>query len=261
MNTVDLSYWGLAVGLLLMLLPLYYLYKYKTGLVKATVIGTLRMLLQLFLFGFYMKYIFLIDNPFVNVLWVMVMVAVASETAVTRSQVRRGALYIPLFLGFSFTALLIGFYFLIFVIGLGRDVFTARYFIPVMGILLGNMLSVNVISLNTFFSGLGRERQLYYYLLANGATVAEARAPFVKEALVKAFTPCIANMAVMGLVALPGTMIGQILGGSAPDVAIKYQIMIAVITFSASMLSVMLTLRLSSGKIFDSWGRIKDISK
>ena len=102
---------------------------------------------------------------------------------------------------------------------------------------------------------------MYYYLLANGATVAEARAPFVKEALVKAFTPCIANMAVMGLVALPGTMIGQILGGSAPDVAIKYQIMIAVITFSASMLSVMLTLWLSSGKIFDSWGRIKDISK
>ena len=37
---------------------------------------------------------------------------------------------------------------------------------------------------------------------------------------------------------LPGTMIGQILGGSSPNVAIKYQMMIMVITFTASMLDV-----------------------
>ena len=36
-------------------------------------------------------------------------------------------------------------------------------------------------------------------------------------------------MAVTGLVALPGTMIGQILGGSSPHVAIKYQIMICLL--------------------------------
>ena len=43
----------------------------------------------------------------------------------------------------------------------------------------------------------------------------EAIAPFVRQALIKAFSPGIANMAVTGLVALPGTMIGQILGGSS----------------------------------------------
>ena len=54
----------------------------------------------------------------------------------------------------------------------------------------------------------------------------EALIPFVRQAIAKSFSPTIANMAVMGLVSLPGTMIGQILGGSSPDVAIKYQIMI-----------------------------------
>ena len=103
-----------------------------------------------------------------------------------------------------------------------------------------------------------REKNSYYYLLGNGATTDEATAPFVKQALIRAFSPAIANMAVMGLVALPGTMIGQILGGSTPDVAIKYQMMIIVITISASMISLMLTLNLSKRITFDDMGRINN---
>lgn len=75
--------------------------------------------------------------------------------------------------------------------------------------------------MNTYYSGLKREQQLYRYLLGNGATRQEAQAPFIKQAIIKSFSPLIANIAVMGLVALPGTMIGQILGGSSPNVAIK----------------------------------------
>ena len=90
-----------------------------------------------------------------------------------------------------------------------------------MGILMGNMLGVNVLTLSTFYTGINREQPTYYYLLASGATRFEAWLPFMREAVQKSFTPCIANMAVMGIVALPGTMIGQILGGSAPDVAAK----------------------------------------
>ena len=71
------------------------------------------------------------------------------------------------------------------------------------------MLGVNVIGLNTYYAGLRREQQLYYFLLGNGATRNEAIAPFVRQALIKAFSPGIANMAVTGLVALPGTMIGR----------------------------------------------------
>ena len=81
----------------------------------------------------------------------------------------------------------------------------------------------------------------------------------MREAIVKSFSPLIANIAVMGLVALPGTMIGQILGGSTPNVAIKYQMMIMVITFAASMLSLMITLSLSSRKSFDAYGKLLPI--
>ena len=137
-----------------------------------------------------------------------------------------------------------------------ENVFSARYFIPIFGILMGNMLSSNVIALNTYYSGLKREQQLYRYLLGNGATKAEAQAPFIRQAIIKSFSPLIANISVMGLVAFPGTMIGQILGGSSPNVAIKYQMMIMVITFTASMLSLMITISLASRKSFDAYGKL-----
>ena len=63
----------------------------------------------------------------------------------------------------------------------------------------------------------------------------------------------------MGLVAFPGTMIGQILGGSSPNVAIKYQMMIMVITFTASMLSLMITISLASRKSFDAYGKLREV--
>ena len=111
-------------------------------------------------------------------------------------------------------------------------------------------------AINTYYSGLKREQQLYRYLLGNGATRAEAQAPFIRQAIIKSFSPLIANISVMGLVAFPGTMIGQILGGSSPNVAIKYQMMIMVITFTASMLSLMITISLASRKSFDAYGKL-----
>ena len=97
--------------------------------------------------------------------------------------------------------------------------------------------------------------------MGNGATRQEAQAPFIKQAIIKSFSPLIANIAVMGLVALPGTMIGQILGGSSPNVAIKYHMMIMVITFTASMLSLMITISLASRRSFDAYGKLLEVSK
>ena len=260
METIDISYVSLLVGLLLLLIPIYYIWRYETKLVKAICVGAVRMVVQMLFIGVYLRYLFEWDNPIVNLLWVCVMVYIAAETALSRTKVRRGVLMMPLIVGFIVASMLIGLYFLGVVLGLD-NVFDAQYFIPIMGILLGNMLTVNVIAVGTFYSTLQREQNLYYYLLGNGASRSDALQPFVRQAIVKSFSPTIANMAVMGLVSLPGTMIGQILGGSTPDVAIKYQIMIVVITMSASMLSLIMAIGLSSKRAFDGYGRLKNVMK
>jgi putative ABC transport system permease protein len=258
MATIDISYLYLGIGLLLLLLPIYYLWRYETGLLKGFCIGAVRMIVQMLFIGVYLRYLFEWNNPWINCLWVLIMVIIASETAVTRTRVRRGVLTLPLIVGFVMASVLVGLYFLGVVLQL-NNIFSAQYFIPIMGILLGNMLTVNVIAVGTFYSTLQREENLYYFLLGNGASQNEALAPFIRQAISKSFSPTIANMAVMGLVSLPGTMIGQILGGSTPEVAIKYQIMIVVITMSASMLSLMIAIRLSVKRAFDGYGRMKKV--
>ena len=252
---MDISYLSLAIGLLLLLIPLFFLWKLQTGLVRATLVAAVRMIVQLFLVAIYLRYLFEWDNPWLNTLWVIIMAVIATHTLGERTRLPRRIVALPAFASFFVAALLVGFYFLCFVLRLDHP-FTARYFIPIMGILMGNMLGVNVLTLSTFYSNIEREQATYYYLLGNGATRFEAWLPFMREAVIKSFTPCIANMAVMGIVALPGTMIGQILGGSAPDVAVKYQMMIVIITMSASMLSLILALWLSSRRAFDAFGRL-----
>ena len=258
----DISYIGLGIGLLLVVVPIFWFWRYKTGLVRSTLIATVRMIVQLLLIGLYLKYLFIYNIWWVNCLWAVVMTLVATGTALSRTHLKRRYLGMPLFVAFLTSSLIVGVYFLGLVLGLGftlSSLFTARYFIPIFGILLGNMLGVNVLALNTYYDGLRRENQMYLYMIGNGATKAEATAPFIGKAIVTAFNPCIANMAVMGLVAMPGTMIGQILGGSDPTVAIKFQMMIIVITLVGSMLSLIITISLSQGRCFDGWGRLKKI--
>ena len=258
MGTVDLTYMGLGLGMLMMLVPFYFFWRFKTGLLSAAVLSTVRMTIQLLLIGVYLRFLFRWDNAWVNVLWMAAMAVIASHTAVSRTVLRRKVLFVPVFVGLLVTVLLVSLYFLGVVMGIG-DVFAARYFIPVVGVLFGNMLTVNVMALNVYYGDLQREQQMYYYLLGNGATRFEAVLPFLRSAVTKSFSPCIANMAVLGIVSFPGTMIGQILGGSMPEVAIKYQLMISVITVVASMLSLVVTIALSMRRTFDEFGRLRPI--
>ncbi len=48
----------------------------------------------------------------------------------------------------------------------------------------------------------------------------------IRQALRSALMPIVNSMSATGIVALPGMMTGQILGGVAPEDAVKYQILI-----------------------------------
>lgn len=89
MGTIDIDYGSLGIGLLLMLIPVYFLWHFKTGLLKPVLIGTVRMIIQLFLIGAYLRFLFEWNNPFINFLWVIIMVGVAAETALTRTRLKR----------------------------------------------------------------------------------------------------------------------------------------------------------------------------
>ena len=201
----DISWWDLAIGYLLIIIPVLIFKYYQTGMIKATLIAIVRMTVQLFLVGLYLQYIFDLNNAWINIAWVLVMIVIASFTVIKRSGLNRKLFQIPILLAMLASVFLIDLYFLGVVVKLDY-LFEARYFIPITGMLIGNCLSNNIVALSTFYKNLDRDQTQYRYAIANGATRSEALRGFIAEALRKSLNPTIATTAVVGLISLPGMM-------------------------------------------------------
>ena|SRR5699024_3091868 len=252
MEIIDLSWWQLGLSFLILLLPAYILWKYRTGLNKKLLTASLRMVLQLLFVGYYLEYLFEYDNPWINTAWIIVMVAVADFATIDRSDLRRRwSLLVPIFFSTFLGIIVIDLFFLQAVIQL-PTLLMAQYTIPITGMVLGNCLRSNVIGINAFYYSLSDHKERYQFYLACGASRNEALQPFISEALQKSANPTLASMATIGLVSLPGMMTGQILSGSSPLIAIKYQIMIMVAIFSGTILSVYLGLIFTNKMVFES---------
>ncbi|MGZ8152837.1 MAG: ABC transporter permease, partial [Methylovulum sp.] len=126
------------------------------------------------------------------------------------------------------------------------------------GMILGNCLQGNVIALERFYSVLRKNEQEYLTFLQLGATRWEAVRPYYSEAIKAALSPTIAGMSTMGLVSLPGMMTGQILGGSEPWLAVKYQIAIMICIFTSTTIACVLNLKLSLRNAFNAYDVLKD---
>lgn len=251
---------GLLACLLLLLLPLYAFWRFRVQRLRSTLIAVARMAVQLLVVGFYMDYLFEWNSWFINIVWLALMVCVSLLLVPSFVKLKFRVVVIPMAVSLFTTALIAGLLLLVVVLRLDNP-FDARYFIPIMGMLLGVMVVVNAYGMVKFYESLRRDYSLYEYLLGNGATRMEAVAPFVRISLTSVSSWLIKVMAFMGLFFLPDALTGQILGGVMPNMAVKCEIAITVVTFSASVVSLVLSLLLSVKKSFDCHSRLKDISR
>lgn len=250
MEIIDLSWLQIGIGFLILVLPAYILWKYRTGLNKKLLTASIRMVLQLLFVGYYLEYLFEYDNPWINAAWIFIMVVVADVATVDRSDLRQKAkVLIPIFGATFFGIIVIDLFFLEAVIQLPKFL-AAQYTIPITGMVLGNCLRSNVIGINAFYYSLDEHKERYQFFLSCGAKRTEALEPFISEALQRSANPTLASMATIGLVSLPGMMTGQILSGSSPLIAIKYQIMIMVAIFAGTILSVFLGIIFTNRFVF-----------
>lgn len=258
MGAIKISYLSLFFYLLLLVIPVAILVYLKLKMVRSLLISMGRMIIQLAFVGVYLGYIFQLNNPFVNTLWILIMMVVANQQILRRSGLKFKIFFLYTFPSYVIT---IGFSFVTFLIVFDMGTFfSARYLIPIGGMVMGNMLRGNIVSLDRFYDSLSRREEEYIYYISLGASRREALLPFISEALKSALSPYLATVATMGLVALPGMMTGQILGGASPAVAIQYQMMIMIAIFVASSISTFLGILFSIVPSIDACGRIrKDI--
>ncbi|KAJ3132639.1 hypothetical protein HK100_005154 [Physocladia obscura] len=116
--------------------------------------------------------------------------------------------------------------------------FSARQYIPILGMLLGNSLSTIALGLNSCLTQLENHKDRIEMDLSFGASRWEAIDPIARAAIQVALLPTITQMSVMGLISIPGMMTGQILGGANIDDAVRYQQIILFMITAASSLAV-----------------------
>ena len=260
MEAENINYWNLALGYLLLLIPIAVFLYYKVGLIRQTLIAMLRMTIQLLLLGVYLEVIFTINNPWINTLWILIMIIVTAYTVSARSGLSKKLFFTPVFLALLLSIILVDTFMIVAVLQLPNP-FDARYIIPLTGMLIGNSLSNTIVGMNSFYYKLQEQQTTYRFSLAAGASRREALSLFKRTAIQKAMNPTIATMSVMGLVSLPGMMTGQILGGSNPAVAIKYQILIMLTIFVSSLITLVLAMNFSSRFVFDEFDNLKKFEK
>lgn len=221
----------------------------KLHLNKDLFVSLLRMILQLSLVGIYLKYIFQWNNPFINTAYLIIMIFIASIHSIQSSKLKLRVFIIPILLSVALPQLIVIFIFNILVGGLNR-VLDANLIIPVGGMLLGNCLNGIIIAINSFYQGITKDEKKYNYTLTLGASHFQAILPYLRHSMELSIKPSLASMATTGLVTLPGMMTGQILAGSLPLTAVKYQAAIIISILTAKYFSSILSLILSLKKGF-----------
>ena len=246
----------LALGYLMLLVPLGIMLYTGLPLLRRTGIAALRMTVQLLFVGFYLQVVFERNHPGLNLLWMLVMILVADASILSSCQLRLRTFALPLFVAILAGTALPALFFTRLLLRLD-DPLTAQYFIPVGGMILGNCLRADIIGLHSFYTALRERETRYHTRLAHGATAREALAPFTREALRAALAPTLATMSTIGLVSLPGMMTGVILAGANPMHAIHYQIAIMIAIFSGTSLTVFLGITLSRRHALDAYGLLR----
>ncbi|GAA4898878.1 ABC transporter permease [Ferrimonas pelagia] len=255
-SIIEISGWQLAAFMTVILIPLAINAHFRLALGRDMLIAVARMTVQLLLVGLYLQFVFERDSALLNTLWLIVMIFVGASSILSSAKIPQRHLY-PAVLG----GLLIGLLpiLALLLLGLLRPVplYNAQYLIPLAGMLLGNSLSGNIIALQRLFGGLTDRFELYQGALALGATPSYAARPFVQHAMQQAQAPILATMTATGLVTLPGMMTGQILSGSDPMIAVKYQLVIMLAIFAMLSLSVTACLLLTVRMVLAADGRIR----
>ncbi|MGF1757745.1 ABC transporter permease [Photobacterium sagamiensis] len=252
-NAIEISNVALAGFYLLLLIPLFLFHRWQLGLTRTLIEAVLRMTLQLAVVGIYLQTLFDWQNPGLNVLWLTVMVLIAGFSICRRAEMNVRKVLPAVLLG-HVVALVVVLPAMLAGAIQAEPWWQAQYMIPVAGMLLGNCLTANVLALERWYSSLREKQNEYQFYLALGAP--NPGQPFIKTAVKAALAPQLATMATLGIVSLPGMMTGQILGGTEPILAVKYQLVIMVAIFIAGILSVTTCLAFVSRFAFNRYGQL-----
>jgi len=201
--------------------------------------ANIRMVLQLFLVGYFLTYVFETKKPLVIILLIVVMIGVSAWIALRSLEEKDIKSYFMFFISIGVPGLILLGLITQFVLQMQKW-FEPSLVVPIAGMIFANSMNTVSLAAERFESEIKRDKDYF-----------NAR----RLALDVSLIPQINSLFAVGLVALPGMMTGQILSGVDPVIAVRYQIMVMWMTFGSGGLTavmyLLLRVRLIKKKLID----------
>jgi putative ABC transport system permease protein len=141
---------------------------------------------------------------------------------------------------------------------IGTDPWYApQYAIPLLGMVLGNTMNGISLGLDRLTQDAAQRRPIIEARLALGQDWQRAISDSRREAMRVGMIPIINAMSAAGIVSLPGMMTGQILAGTPPVEAVKYQILVMFLIAGGTGFGTMVAVSLAARRLFDERQRLR----
>jgi len=218
--STDPSYLGLAASGVLVAVAVGISMWRHLGLERSILWASLRALVQLLVIGAALGLVIDPGQPIAfSWIWVAVMVGFAAWTTQRRASEVPGVLPLALMAYGASCLVSLGVLF-----GLSVFPVEGRTVVPLGGMVIGNSLAATVLVGRRIVGELADHRDEVEARLALGMTSAQAAHPFLRSAARTALTPQIETTKAVGVVFLPGAMVGLILAGTDPVEAVRVQV-------------------------------------
>jgi putative ABC transport system permease protein len=258
-HPVDIAWLDLVAAAALILIAVALSAYQRLALEKQIVFGALRATVQLIAVGYVLVWVFRTNRWWVVLGVLLLMLAVATVTAARRQgkTARDRAAVFPI----AGVAILAGaaltLMYVTTVIVHVRPWYSPRYLIPLFGMILANVMNAAALALERLQSEMESRRGEVEALLALGATPGQAAAEPMRRATVAAMIPAVNALAVVGVVSLPGMMTGQILAGTDPTLAVRYQLVVMFMLTAANAITAGLAVALYRRTFFTSAAQLR----
>ena len=218
-------------------------------------VAVLRSFVQLIALGYVIKLIFETGNVAYTVPLLALMVVFGAFTARNRARrVPGGLLVLLCALGISAAATL----------GLALAVnalpATSRTLIPIGGMVIGNAMTSAAVALSRLQDEVVTFATEIEARLSLGATSRQAVDPVLRRSLTAGMINVIDSTKSAGLVFIPGTTVGMLLGGASPLDAIRLQLILFYLLAGGVAIAVVLAVSLAHRGFFTPAHQLRELA-
>lgn len=251
---MQLTLFPVIISLLFLLVPVALAYVLDIRLATRVSKSALTMMAGVVVTGTVLYFLFQRDSIVLNVLFALVVVVAATVMTCLKARLSWRGCFVPVLAGMSVGTLVVGLCVLL-LIASGQTMLQTRYFVPVLGLMAGSATVPCARALHIYYIGLRRHGRLYSYLIANGATHAEALHYFVRRAVERTLLTGTDRLSANVLALTPFILWTALLCGTSVLTAIALQVVLTCALVCATTVSVYVAVRVAQWYGRDAYSR------